>query len=65
MMRWRSLSEREDMKPLHRALNAGIQHLEKYYNLTDNSAANIVNVCTSKIVFHSYHSNISNSVLHL
>ncbi|CAL1714259.1 unnamed protein product [Somion occarium] len=39
---WESFTQRSDMKPLVPMLNAGINNLRKYYNLSDRSPAHIV-----------------------
>jgi len=34
------------MRPIKLAILKGIEHLEKYYNKTEASAANIISLCT-------------------
>jgi hypothetical protein len=43
--KWHTLSQNTRMAPLKSAYEAGILMLEKYYNKTENSAANIVSLC--------------------
>ena len=46
MVNWRTLADSPEMEPIADAIREGIKQLEKYYNKTDNSVANIVGICT-------------------
>jgi hypothetical protein len=47
MRRWRAMAEEHRYAKIAYAIEAGIKIIEKYYEKSDNSGANIVCLCRS------------------
>ncbi|RDB20358.1 hypothetical protein Hypma_012704 [Hypsizygus marmoreus] len=57
MSQWRNLADRPDMKPIRHAILLGVKHLEKYYNKSDNSSANILSIYLNPCTKDAYFAN--------
>ncbi|RDB15635.1 hypothetical protein Hypma_004007 [Hypsizygus marmoreus] len=57
MSQWCNLTNQSDMKPIQHAILLGVKNLEKYYNKSDNSSANILSIYLNSCIKDAYFAN--------
>ncbi|RDB25436.1 hypothetical protein Hypma_008116 [Hypsizygus marmoreus] len=57
MSQWHNLADRPDIKPIRHAILLGVKYLEKYYNKSDNSSANILSIYLNPCTKDAYFAN--------